>query len=145
MSELLQRILTFGLLGAALVGGAIYFYNEGATPTLAGEITEVRTLAMDEASSVAVVNFAGTNTSDRIVFIQTVMPLGRALDRSCRGGGRFPPGTSSSSHCLARGVLGHRGDRYGNPADGVRAARGRTNGTTCGRTRQDGAPFGHSR
>ena len=52
-----------------LVAGAIYFYNEGATPTLAGEITEVRTLAMDEASSVAVVNFAGTNTSDRIVFI----------------------------------------------------------------------------
>jgi hypothetical protein len=69
MSELLQRILTFGLLGAALVAGAIYFYNEGATPTLAGEITEVRTLAMDEASSVAVVNFAATNTSDRIVFI----------------------------------------------------------------------------
>ena len=69
MSELLQRILTFGLLGAALVAGAIYFYNEGATPTLAGEITEVRTLAMDEVSSVAVVNFAATNTSDRIVFI----------------------------------------------------------------------------
>jgi hypothetical protein len=69
MSELLKRILTFGLLGALLVAGAIYFYNEGATPTLAGEITEVRTLAMDEASSVAVVNFSGTNTSDRIVFI----------------------------------------------------------------------------
>ena len=69
MSELLKRILTFGFLGALLVAGAIYFYNEGATPTLAGEITEVRTLAMDEASSVAVVNFSGTNTSDRIVFI----------------------------------------------------------------------------
>lgn len=69
MSELLKRILTFGFLGAALVAGAIYFYNEGATPTLAGEITEVRTLAMDEASSVAVVNFTGVNTSDRIVFI----------------------------------------------------------------------------
>jgi hypothetical protein len=69
MSEMLKRILTFGLLGAALVAGAIYFYNEGATPTLAGEITEVRTLAMDEASSVAVVNFRGMNTSDRIVFI----------------------------------------------------------------------------
>jgi hypothetical protein len=69
MSELLKRILTFGLLGAVLVAGAIYFYNAGATPTLAGEITEVRTLAMDEASSVAVVNFRGTNTSNRIVFI----------------------------------------------------------------------------
>jgi hypothetical protein len=69
MSEMLKRILTFGLLGAALVAGAIYFYNEGATPALDGEITEVRTLAMDEASSVAVVNFSGTNTSDRIVFI----------------------------------------------------------------------------
>lgn len=69
MSEMLKRILTFGLLGAALVAGAIYFYNAGATPTLNGEITEVRTLAMDEASSVAVVNFAGVNTSDRSVFI----------------------------------------------------------------------------
>ncbi len=69
MSELLKRILTFGLLGAALVAGAIYFYNQGATPTLAGQITEVRTLAMDEASSVAVVNFTGTNTSNRTVFI----------------------------------------------------------------------------
>lgn len=69
MSEMLKRILTFGLLGALLVAGAIYFYNEGATPELDGEITEVRTLAMDEASSVAVVNFSGTNTSDRIVFI----------------------------------------------------------------------------
>jgi hypothetical protein len=69
MSESLKRILTFGLLGAALVAGTIYFYNEGATPTLAGEITEVRTLAMDEGSSVAMVNFRGVNTSDRIVFI----------------------------------------------------------------------------
>ncbi len=69
MSELLKRILTFGLLGAALVAGAIYFYNEGATPTLAGEVTEVRTLAMDEISSVAVVNFKGLNTSERSVFI----------------------------------------------------------------------------
>lgn len=69
MSEMLKRILTFGLLGAALVAGGIYFYNEGATPTLDGEITEVRTLAMDEASSVAVVNFRGVNSSDRSVFI----------------------------------------------------------------------------
>jgi hypothetical protein len=69
MGEMFKRILTFGLLGAALVAGAIYFYNEGATPTLAGEITEVRTLAMDEASSVAIVNFAGTNTSNRIIII----------------------------------------------------------------------------
>jgi hypothetical protein len=69
MSELLKRILTFGLLGAVLITGAIIFFNKGATPALAGEITEVRTLAMDEASSVAIVNFAGTNTSDRVVFI----------------------------------------------------------------------------
>ena len=66
---MLKRILTFGLLGAALVAGAIYFYNEGATPTLDGQLTEVRTLAMDEASSVAIVNFRGVNTSDRTIFI----------------------------------------------------------------------------
>ncbi len=69
MSELLKHVLTFGLLGAILVAGSIIYYNKGATPTLSGEITEVHTLAMDEASSVAIVNFAGTNTSNRIVFI----------------------------------------------------------------------------
>jgi hypothetical protein len=69
MSELLKRILTFGLLGAILITAAIVFYNWGATPALSGEITEVRTLAMDEASSVAIINFAATNTSDRLVII----------------------------------------------------------------------------
>lgn len=69
MSELLKRILTFGLLGAALVAGAILFYNKDATPTLSGEITEVRTLAMDEGSSVAIVNFTGTNASNRLMII----------------------------------------------------------------------------
>lgn len=66
---MLKRILTFGLLGALLVAGGIIFYNRGATPTLSGEITEVRTLAMDEASSVAIANFSGSNTSNRLVII----------------------------------------------------------------------------
>ncbi len=53
-----------GLLGALLVAGAIITYNWGATPRLDGRITEVRTLGMDAKSSVAIVNFEATNTSN---------------------------------------------------------------------------------
>ena len=53
-----------GLVGALLVAGAIIGYNWGATPRLDGRITEVRTLGMDASSSVAIVNFEATNTSN---------------------------------------------------------------------------------
>ncbi|MDE0108698.1 MAG: hypothetical protein OXJ37_15755 [Bryobacterales bacterium] len=58
-----------GLLGALLVAGAIIAYNWGATPRLDGRITEVRTLGMDANSSVAIVNFEATNTSNYDVAI----------------------------------------------------------------------------
>ncbi len=53
-----------GLLGAAVVAGGIIFYNFGATPALSGEITEVRTLGMDKANSVAIVNIQAVNSSN---------------------------------------------------------------------------------
>ncbi len=59
-----RTILVGGLGGAVLVAGLIVLYNWGATPRLSGEITEVRTLGMDKASSVAIVNFEASNTSN---------------------------------------------------------------------------------
>ncbi len=54
-----------GLLGAAIVAGAIIGYNWGATPRLDGHITDVRTLGMDAYNSVAIVNIMAVNTSNR--------------------------------------------------------------------------------
>lgn len=53
-----------GLLGALIVAGTIIYYNWDATPRLAGNVTQVRTLGMDAESSVAIINFAATNTSN---------------------------------------------------------------------------------
>lgn len=53
-----------GLLGALLVAGAIIYYNWDATPRLSGDVTQVRTLGMDAESSVAIINFVATNTSN---------------------------------------------------------------------------------
>lgn len=60
-----------GLLGAAIVTGVILFYNWGATPRLSGVVTQVRTLGMDEGSSVAILNFEATNTSNYELSVQT--------------------------------------------------------------------------
>ena len=53
-----------GLLGAVIVAGGIIGYNWGATPRLDGSITLVRTLGMDAANSVAIVNIEAVNTSN---------------------------------------------------------------------------------
>ena len=53
-----------GLLGALVVAGAIIYYNWDATPRLEGDVTQVRTLGMDAESSVAILNFVATNTSN---------------------------------------------------------------------------------
>ncbi len=53
-----------GLLGGLIVAGAFIAYNWGATPRLSGEITQVRTLGMDDSSSVAIVNIEATNNSN---------------------------------------------------------------------------------
>ena len=53
-----------GLIGAVVVAGAIIVYNWGATPRLEGRITEVRTLGMDDRSSVAIINFEASNASN---------------------------------------------------------------------------------
>ena len=58
-----------GLFGAVIVAGAIIIYNSGATPALSGEITEVRTLGMDQSSSVAIINVEAVNSSNYDVSI----------------------------------------------------------------------------
>jgi len=57
-----------GLAVAAALVGLILVKQRGATPRLAGEVTSVRTLGMDAASSVAIVDFRLTNPS-RILFV----------------------------------------------------------------------------
>jgi len=65
----------FPLLGliavAAIVGGGIYL-NRGSHMVLRGEINKVRTHAVDEKSSVAVVDFRFTNPADYPYVIRTV-------------------------------------------------------------------------
>ncbi len=69
MSDRLKIILLAGLIGAGAVAGAILFYNRGAKPTLTGEITEVRTIGVEENASVAFVNFAGKNSAENALII----------------------------------------------------------------------------
>lgn len=64
-----RTILVGGLLGGLVVALAFIGYNWRATPRLAGEITEVRTLGMDAAGSVAIVNFEATNNSNYELWI----------------------------------------------------------------------------
>ena len=64
-----RTILVGGLLGGIVVAGAIIGYNWGATPRLEGEITGVRTLGMDGSSSVAIVNFEASNSSNYELWI----------------------------------------------------------------------------
>lgn len=64
-----RTILGGGLLGAVIVAGLIIVYNWGATPRLDGEITGVRTLGMDDSSSVAIVNFEAANSSNYELWI----------------------------------------------------------------------------
>ena len=60
-----------GLLGALVVAGAIIYYNWDATPRLSGDVTQVRTLGMDGESSVAIINFVATNTSNYEISVRS--------------------------------------------------------------------------
>ncbi len=53
-----------GLLGALMLAGILIVYNWGATPRLQGKITAVRTLGMEQNSSVAILNFSAENISN---------------------------------------------------------------------------------
>lgn len=61
------RLLMFVLAGALLAGTAvafIFYIQRGAHMRLEGAVQKVRTLAIDENSSVAVVDFRLTNAAD---------------------------------------------------------------------------------
>ena len=63
-------LVAFGIglaVAVALVSG-ILLKQRGSTPRLAGEITNVRTLGVEEAASVAIVDFRFANDS-RLLFI----------------------------------------------------------------------------
>jgi hypothetical protein len=65
----LKVVLVGGLVGALLLAGGLLFYNRDAVPRLDGKITQVRTLGMDQNSSVAIVNFDAVNGSDNLLIL----------------------------------------------------------------------------
>ncbi len=68
--ENLKASIGGGLAAALVIAGLILFYNRGVGPGLGGEIVKVRTLGMDQNSSVAIVNFSVHNTSDNRLLIE---------------------------------------------------------------------------
>jgi hypothetical protein len=63
--------MAIGLAVAALLVGLIVLKQSGSTPRLEGEITSVRTLGMDRASAVALVDFRFTNNSRYQFIVQS--------------------------------------------------------------------------
>ncbi len=69
------RLLLFALIGLAAVAGAvawIFYIQRGAHMQLAGSILKVRTLATDENSSVALIDFRVTNLADYPWMVRSV-------------------------------------------------------------------------
>jgi hypothetical protein len=65
----LKVVILSGLLGALLIAGGILLFNRDTAPRLDGRITQVRTLGMDQNSSVAIVNFDAVNGSNNLLII----------------------------------------------------------------------------
>jgi hypothetical protein len=65
----LKVVILSGLLGALLIAGGLLFFNRDTAPRLDGQITQVRTLGMDQNSSVAIVNFDAVNGSNNRLII----------------------------------------------------------------------------
>ena len=62
--------LGIGLAVAAVLVSAILLKQRGSTPRLAGGITNVRTLGVEESASVAIVDFRFTNDSKLLFIVQ---------------------------------------------------------------------------
>ena len=78
--------MAVGLVVASVVVGVIVLKQQGASPRLAGQITNVRTLGMDQSSSVAIVDFRFTNDSKyRFVVGSTAMSVVDAQGQSHEG------------------------------------------------------------
>lgn len=60
-----------GLSAVGVFVGLIVYKQRGSTPRLVGEISNVRTLGMDQSSSVAIVDFRFTNDSKLLFVVQS--------------------------------------------------------------------------
>jgi hypothetical protein len=65
----IKVVIIGGLLGAMVLAGGLLLFNADTAPRLDGEITQIRTLGMDQRSSVAIVNFDAVNGSDNLLII----------------------------------------------------------------------------
>jgi hypothetical protein len=68
--ERLARPFAVGLVLVVIVVGAVLFFKRGIEPT--GAILKIRTQALDESSSIAVVDFRVKNSSDTGLVIRNV-------------------------------------------------------------------------
>jgi hypothetical protein len=84
----LAKPFAVGLVLVVIVVGAVLFFKRGIDPT--GAILKVRTQALDESSSIAVVDFRVENTSDTGLVIRNVSVSLEAKD------GKKYPGASVS-------------------------------------------------
>ena len=64
--------LVIGLLLVAVAIGLVLYGNRGSRLELEGAVLKVRTQAMDEASSVAVIDFRFVNSSNYLFVVRTV-------------------------------------------------------------------------
>ncbi len=74
-----------GLVAVAIAVAWMFYINRGAHIEPAGKILKVRTLGLDENSSVAIVDFRVTNSSDYTVVVREVnvtmdAPNGSTID-----------------------------------------------------------------
>jgi len=72
MRNLLSVPFAIGLVAIAFVVGIVMYMNRGAHLDLPGKIVKVRTVAVDDEHSVAVVDFQVVNTSDYPFVVRTV-------------------------------------------------------------------------
>ena len=86
--ERLAKPFAMGLVLVVIVVGAVLYFKRGIDPT--GAILKVRTQALDESSSIAVVDFRLENTSDTGLVIRNVSVSLEAKD------GKKYPGASVS-------------------------------------------------
>jgi len=63
------QFILAGLAGAALIAGLGFLFSRGQAARLEGSITNVRTLGMDQNSSVALVDFEAVNPSQVLMIV----------------------------------------------------------------------------
>lgn len=80
------KFILAGLAATAAFVAVVLYVNQDTSPHIEGEILQVRTLGMDENSSVAIVDFKGTNAgSYPLVIARRVLAATTSTGREVEG------------------------------------------------------------